>query len=132
MDRWHVAPCRSIIREMPISWSPPQREMVARVLARHPAESNRCGQAAREILPVARQVDAGARARKLLPLEGRFVVTKRPLEQRWYQHVAVHAQEHVVDALTGVEGTPARSYLEQHWMYPESLDWEDEISRGNA
>lgn len=112
---------------MPVSWSPLQHSQVTEVLRQHPAESNRCYQAARDILPVARQVDAGACARKLVPREGRFIVPKPPLRVRWFEHAAVHVQQHVVDAVTGVEGTPERSYLEAHWMYPGSLVWEDEV-----
>ncbi len=111
---------------MSISWSSVQRSQVAETLERNPAESNRCHQAAGEILPVARQVDPDASKRKLLPREGWFVVPLKPLEHRWYEHVAVHAQAHVVDALTGADGTPEHLYLHQHWKYPEYLVWQDE------
>jgi len=29
--------------------------------------------------------------------------------------------QHPIDALTGAEGTPAGSYLNEHWEYPECL-----------
>jgi len=111
---------------MSIPWSPAQQKKVSQVLATHPAESNRCDEAAKEILPTARELDAEARARKLLPREGRYVVTRRPLARRWFFHVAVHVQEHVVDALTGADGTPTDAYLQMHWMHADCLAWEDE------
>lgn len=108
---------------MTLSWLPAQRDKVSEVLDRYPAASNRCEAAAREILPVARELETGARARKLFPTEGRFLVPRGGM--RWWEHVAVHVQEHVVDALTGVDGTPEPSYLGQHYLYPERLVWRD-------
>jgi hypothetical protein len=108
---------------MPISWTPAQHEKVSEVLDRYPAESNRCEAAAKEILPMARELEATARAHKLVPLEGRFLVPKRGM--RWWEHVAVHVRQHVVDALTGVDGTPVQSYPGQHYLYPDRLAWRD-------
>lgn len=108
---------------MTISWLPAQLQAVSEVLDRYPAESNRCESAARELLPIARQLEVSARARKLVPVEGRFLVPKRGV--RWWEHVAVHVQQHVVDALTGAHGTPEPSYLDQHYLYPDRLAWRD-------
>ncbi len=44
---------------------------------------------------------------------------------RWWEHVAVHVQQHVVDALTGAEGTAERSYLDQHYQYSDRLAWKE-------
>lgn len=104
---------------MTISWLPAQLEAVSEVLDRYPAESNRCESAARELLPIARQLEVSARARKLVPVEGRFLVPKRGVR------VAVHVQQHVVDTLTGTHGTPEPSYLDQHYLYPDRLAWRD-------
>ena len=94
---------------MAIDWRDSQRTRVDKSLCDHPLESGRCQEAAREILPVATEIDAGARTRLLRPKpgEGRFVVPKVKLGVRWYDHYSVNAQRHYVDALTGVD--PARA-----------------------
>ncbi|HYO66099.1 MAG TPA: hypothetical protein VEU33_08455 [Archangium sp.] len=108
---------------MTISWLPDQLKAVSEVLDRYPAESNRCESAAREILPIARELEETARARKLVPIEGRFLAPMRGVH--WWEHVAVHVQQHVVDALTGAHGTPEPSYLGHHYRYPDRLVWRD-------
>jgi hypothetical protein len=100
---------------------------VQAVLDAHPAESGRCREAARGVLPLARNVDELAAIAKLLPRPGLgwFVCPARRIDARWSHHFSVRVCEHLVDALSGPDGTPAPSYLAQHWRYPEALQWVD-------
>jgi hypothetical protein len=108
---------------MGVDWSNVQRQQVEAVLEAHPASSGRCEQAARGVLPVARELSSLARARRLLPKEGWFVVPRISTGARWYEHYSVHVHEHFVDALTGVDGTEQEVYLQSHWKYAEGLEW---------
>ena len=112
---------------MAIDWNELQRSRVGDILDEHPLTSGRCEDAARAILPVASDVDTGARIRhlKARPGQGRFVLPRAKLGARWYHHASVQAQHHYVDALTGVDGTPGPRYLEDHWQYPDVLVWHD-------
>lgn len=74
---------------------------------------------------MAREIESAARARKLVPTEGWFVLPKVSVGARWYEHFSVHLQCHYVDALTGADGTDDASSLEVHWKHPESLGWVD-------
>jgi hypothetical protein len=109
---------------MAISWTALQFERVSAVLEQYPAEDDRCETAANEILPVAREVDATAQRRRLVPKPeaGWFLAPKRGFQ--WFEHVVVHAQVHVVDVLSGAAGTPLDAYLEEHFKYPDLLEWE--------
>lgn len=93
---------------MPIAWTRPQRQRVQRALRDHPADSGRCEQAARRILPTAHERDAAAQIWQLWPADedASFVIPKAPAGVLWYIHYTVEAEQHCVDALTGVDGTP--------------------------
>lgn len=110
---------------MPIAWTRPQRQRVQRALRDHPADSGRCEQAARRILPPAHERDAAAQIWQLWPADedASFVIPKVPAGVLWYLHYTVEAEQHCVDALTGVDGTPRDSYLETHWKAPDQLRW---------
>jgi hypothetical protein len=110
---------------MPIAWTRPQRQRVQRALRDHPADSGRCEQAARRILPTAHERDAAAQIWQLWPADedASFVIPKAPAGVLWYVHYTVEAEQHCVDALTGVDGTPRDSYLETHWKAPDQLRW---------
>jgi hypothetical protein len=110
---------------MPIAWTRPQRQRVQRALRDHPADSGRCEQAARRILPTAHERDAAAQIWQLWPADedASFVIPKAPAGVLWYIHYTVEAAQHCVDALTGVDGTPRDSYLETHWKAPDQLRW---------
>ena len=107
---------------MAVPWSELQRPRVAVVLHECPVESNRCVAAARRIVVIATETDPMAKARKLVPREGRYVAPKDKRGSRWYFHATVRTRDHFVDALTGVEGTALDSYFTTHWCYPELLD----------
>jgi hypothetical protein len=111
--------------KMPIAWTRPQRQRVQRALRDHPADSGRCEQAARRILPTAHERDAAAQIWQLRPADedASFVIPKAPAGVLWYIHYTVEAEQHCVDALTGVDGTPRDSYLETHWKAPDQLRW---------
>lgn len=93
------------------------------MLARHGIQSGRCEEAAREMLPIGRERDRDARAWRLFPREGRYVVPKVRLERPWYFHVTVEAEAHYVDALTGAYGTPSGQYLVEHWNEADAIRW---------
>lgn len=95
---------------MSIDWSEIQRTAVEGALSRYPAESHECREAARLLLPIARERDAGARAWRLRPREGRYIVPMRSVGRDWFFHVTVETEAHCVDALTGVAGTPRAAY----------------------
>lgn len=110
---------------MAIDWYAGQREGVVAHLSAHPAESGECLEAARAVLPIAKARDPNAHSWKLVPIEGRFVVPKRPLERRWFHHYTVEAVEHCVDALVGADGSPRSGYLEQHWQYADCISLQE-------
>lgn len=107
---------------MPVPWSTHQADEVSALVSGHPAPSGRCVELARALLPIALELDAGARTLVLRPKphRGRFVLP-RTGEHRWFHHALVDVVDHGVDALTGVNGTPMRDYLPTHWRYPEAL-----------
>ena len=107
---------------MPVPWTPQQAVLVDTLVSSHPPSSGRCVELARAILPIALELDSGARALLLRPKpnRGRFVVP-RAGERRWYHHALVDVDDHGVDALTGAEGTPLDVYLSTHWRFPEAL-----------
>ncbi len=107
---------------MSIPWNPSQRERVTALIDAHPARSGECAVLARGILPVARERDGSAEGLLIRPRPGYGVyVVPRIGETTWYHHVAVGAENHVVDALTGVPGTPRPEYLLAHWEYADDL-----------
>jgi hypothetical protein len=108
---------------MAIDWSTSQRPRVGRILRDCPVESGRCRNAARRILPVASETDTVAQIWELWPTEGCFVLAKNPAARGWYFHATVETVTHLVDALTGVEGTSYASYLEAHWLETDALEW---------
>ena len=117
---------------MPIEWTSAQKHKVGRILRECPALSGKCELAAKRILPLARERDSAAKARRLVPVPGRgFFVNPRVSlgGARWFHHVAVNAERHYVDALTGVDGTEEERYLEEHWKYPEALMWREEEAK---
>jgi hypothetical protein len=110
---------------MAVPWSPPDRLTVGGILQKHPPESGRCADAAREVLPIASAVDPQARARILRPTEGRFVATKKAVGRKWRHHVSVNVTAHFVDAITGPDGTGQDRYLDAHFQFPDAVEWED-------
>lgn len=111
---------------MAIPWSNVQRRRVSRELARLPPQSGRCQDAARGILPVAREVDPSACGILIKPAgRARYVLPKVALAgSPWRFHVTVQATQHYVDALTGADGTPIDSYFDEHWKYSEPEAYE--------
>lgn len=110
---------------MAVRWGPTEHAAVAAILQKHPVDSRRCADAAREILPVAHDVDSQARARILRPTEGRYLATHSMAGRRWRHHVSVALMQHLVDALTGVDGTEEDRYLNQYFQFPDAVAWED-------
>ncbi|MFO0607856.1 MAG: hypothetical protein U0324_32130 [Polyangiales bacterium] len=112
---------------MAIGWTGVQRVTVDGVLARFPPDSGRCADAARAIVPIARDVDPTARGRLIQPdpvlaPRARFVVPKRcRLSASWFHHVTVEAAGHCVDVLTGPDGCEVASYLDAHFEYADVL-----------
>ena len=106
---------------MSIRWTEAQRRRVQEVLDRHPIQSGRCAETARQLLPVAMSVDASARARLLRPKDDApFILS---LEYgHFYHHVATEMIAHMVDALSGSDGVHAPSYLSQYWRYPTEIE----------
>lgn len=105
-----------------LSWTPPQRRAVERVLREHPPASGRCARAAQAILPHAIELDPHAGALVIEPTEGIYVeTTERCGGQPWFHHVTVEAQGHRVDALTGVAGHPAADYLGAFFRHSSAL-----------
>jgi len=112
---------------MSIPWTPTQQRSVAKILDAHPPQSGRCAEAAQKILPVAREVDQGARILKILPgahPRARYVMPKIRLEDPWFHHYTTEAARHYVDSLTGPDGTEMEQYLEAHWQYADGLNLE--------
>ncbi|EYF00604.1 hypothetical protein [Chondromyces apiculatus] len=107
---------------MAIPWNSEQRESVAAIQQSYPPKSGRCEDAARETLPVARDLDPAASAVRIEPAgHARFVVPKAPLDEAlWRFHVTVEARAHHVDALTGPDGTPVAEYFSAHWECTEA------------
>ncbi len=112
---------------MSIEWTAKQRREVEECLARNPANSGNCLEVARGILPIGQEQDVNARPWKLRPRpgQGRFVVPKVSVGNRWFHHFTVEAVEHCVDALTGPDGTQIPGYLAEHWRYSEALELVD-------
>ena len=110
------------VDSMAIPWSPSQLECVNAAIGAHPAESGRCAELARQVAPVARELDPETHGLLVTPRPGmgRFVV---PLagHGRWYHHVTTAVNAHCVDALTGSSGTGMGSYLVAHWLHAEAL-----------
>jgi hypothetical protein len=106
---------------MSIRWAPDARDAVDTILIAHPAPSGRCFHAARAIHPIACHLDPRARAWKVTPRVGRFIVPKRDIGQRWFHHITVEVDDHGVDALTGPDGTPWPDYLPTHWLHDHHL-----------
>src|SRR5262249_29944221 len=106
---------------MAIQWALDARDAVDAVLSAHPAASGRCFNEAKAIHPIAGTLNPQARAWKVTPRVGRFVVPKRDLGQRWFHHITVEADAHGVDALTGPDGTSWPDYLSTHWLHDRHL-----------
>lgn len=102
-----------------IGWNEQQRSHVASALATHPLLSNRCAQAARTILPTAREVDADAHGVVIEPPLGALYVQPKGLAVRWYHHVTVAVADHYVDAFPGPDGHAQTTYLATYFDYPE-------------
>lgn len=107
---------------MSLAWSRTQRTAVARALAEHPSSSPRCADAARAILPIARERDLDAHALVVEPAVpfGRCVMPKHLPSPAWHHHVLVHTEAHAVDALTGPDGHSYATYLETFFLAPEA------------
>lgn len=106
---------------MSIAWSSEQLAKVTRFLKENDVSSSRCAVAAKKILPVAKELDPAAIARRCTPRFGIFVDPKR----RWFYHATVRAAQHYVDALTGRFGTEEAEYLHTYWADSAALHWDD-------
>lgn len=107
---------------MSIAWSNEQRSKVRAILGRHPPHSGRCANAARAILPLARELDESARPWKIVPaLPGaKFVMLKNPPPGlAWAHHITVEVSRHCVDTLPGVDGHLRETYLATFFEAPE-------------
>jgi hypothetical protein len=108
---------------MAIPWSTRQKSTVKNVLSKYPADSSKCANAARDILPVAESVDSSSRPRLIKP--------KNPFARwlgagmEWTHHVNVETCDHYVDALAGADGCPSANYLDKFFAYPDGLVIED-------
>lgn len=108
---------------MAVGWTPHQEKLVNDQIATFPIDSDRCGDLARGILPVARCVEAGAHGLRVKAKPGQgFYVEPRIGGRSWRCHVLVSVVAHGVDALTGSPGTPIGEYLGAHWKHVECLD----------
>lgn len=95
---------------------------VTEVLDSHPPHSNSCDDAARTLLPHAKEVDGSAYTISVRPKnKERYVVPKGMKNPLWFMHYACSVSEHCVDALTGPPGTTQDKYLTEHWEYPNCL-----------
>jgi hypothetical protein len=100
-------------------------------LRRFPADSGKCANAARAILPVAQSLDRHARGRLIVPdpvvaPRARLVVPKGcKLTLPWFHHVTVEVVAHHVDVLTGPDGHEVATYLEAHFEYADALKVDD-------
>lgn len=108
---------------MAIDWTSGQHDQVERVLASYPIASGRCESAAWEILPIGRERDPKAQIWQLVPTEGLYVVPNIEQEVFWFHHFTVEVDAHFVDALTGVDGTPRSTYLDEHWAEGDAIAW---------
>lgn len=106
---------------MAIPWNAAQRRKVSSALAKYPADSSKCAAAARQLLPVAKEVHPGAYGIQLLPAEPAPYLLTTGGHRKWYHHVLVEVIEHRVDALTGPSGDPARQYLALRFQYPDDI-----------
>lgn len=107
---------------MSVSWNSAQLPLVEGAIAAHPAQSGRCAELARELLPIALKIDPESHVRVIRPVPGggRFVLP-RAGHPGWRYHVTTAVAQHLVDALTGPSGCDADRYLEIHFEYPEAL-----------
>lgn len=118
---------------MAITWRPARKQQCVKdVLAAHPANKNRCLDAAGYIHPLAHHQDSGARFWLLRPHpecgpalmieEGSIrILPSIPHPPRWVYHVCVETQEHCVCALTGPGGEPKGSYLSEHFQDADAI-----------
>ncbi len=104
---------------MAIAWTIEQETAVREALEKHGVASARCANAATLVLPVARERDAAAVARRCDPRYGRFVHET----YRWFHHVSVCADAHYLDALTGPPGLESGVYMKTHWTDSEAFAW---------
>ncbi len=107
---------------MTVGWNTSQHTRVSAALTRHPLTSPRCADAAREILPVAEELDATAEALLVEPTLpfARYVLPRHRPRPEWTHHVFVRVEAHGVDAMTGVDGHPLATYLTTYFDAPEA------------
>ncbi len=91
---------------MAVRWNDDQQLRVEAALSMHPVESNRCGDAARAILPVAKELEDRARALLILPHpryppRARFVVPLHHLPSPFWTHHPEMLQVEAVDLSRG-------------------------------
>ncbi len=106
---------------MTVPWTSKQRPRVVKILTDYPADSGLCDRAAARVLPIARESDTMAAARRCDPMYGIYVAPKR----KWFFHVTVRTVGHCVDALAGPDGLPEDEYLASCWQHPDALVWRD-------
>jgi hypothetical protein len=118
---------------MTIPWKPSQRAGVDEILAALPPESHRCDDAARQILPIALEIEPAAGTLRVVADPAQFprgtwvICPKQPVGRAWYEHWTVGVVAHCVDALTRSDGCEEGRYLEAHWHYPEALVLERKV-----
>jgi hypothetical protein len=106
---------------MAVPWTDKQRPRIVKILTDFPVDSALCDRAAARVLPVARESDELAVARRCDPRFGIYVSPQR----KWFFHVTVRTVGHYVDALAGPDGLPEAEYLASRWQHSDALVWRD-------
>lgn len=116
---------------MGVEWSDSQRIRVSGLIEEHPVTTSDCAVLGRKVLPIGRERDAAAHGLvvRANTTQTRFACLKPrhgQVKRRWFHHVTVAVDEHGVDALAGVDGTPLASYLREHFIVNHANDlWLD-------
>ena len=115
---------------MSLPWSNRDREAVERILSVNPPPTNLCEEVATQIVGVARRAGWDGRRRRVEIVEGfvaaQYVLPKRWPGLGWQYHVLAETRAHGVDAITGADGHPIGSYLQDLWEHADCLRLEME------
>ena len=109
---------------MGVDWTHEERTTVERGIAAHGIETGRCASLARIVYAVAKPRDHRARGVQILLTQSGTVwlVPKRGNGiPTWGAHTYVETQAHAVDAITGVGGHPAETFLADHWEFSATM-----------
>lgn len=122
----HDPVCSSPLEDhMAIKWPARRRDAVDRVLRTYPKESRQCEEAAKEIMPFAKEQDPNAVKWKIAPKRGYGFRCLAPRvsvgDDPWFYHVFVETEQHGVDSLAGVDGTAADEYLDVHFEHSDCI-----------